>query len=360
MQKLFKQTKIFLKDLAFYFSIKLNIPLTSPDVLQISLTSRCNLKCTSCNVWQHPTSEKEELSLNEIKELITESHQWGIGELHLLGGEPFLRKDLTEIVSFAKNKKMMVVICTNGTLITESKIKELVALKVDLINISLDGAKKQTHDNLRGETGSYDKIIDGIKIINRLKENHIPQVGLILTVSVKNLFELKEYIDLAQSFSIHSIYFTALVTNNVELSAKGEQHPLWIPDNELSNLDKYFSDIYTYAKSKNYLLDYPSFKQFAKYFKRELKKEDWFCFCGFKRLVVIPTGEIQICGKLVGNYKQTKNIKQLWYSEEAKNSRKFVRQCLNYCLQDCHARAESNSFKEIITRPLKKIFKRKN
>jgi len=359
MQKYFKSLKIFFKDLSFYFSRRINRPLSAPDVLQISLTSRCNLKCTSCNVWKNPTSPHEELTLQEIKDLITESCLWGISELHLLGGEPFLREDLKEIVSFAKAKKMFVVICTNGTLINESLVTELAALKLDLINISLDGAKKETHDLLRGEQGSYDKIIAGIKTINRLKENHIPKVGLILTVSNKNLFELQAYIDLAESFSIHSIYFTALVADNVELSTKNKKHPLWIPEQELSKLDGYFSAIYSYAKNKNYLLDYPSFKLLAKYFKGELKKEDWFCFCGFKRLVVIPTGEIQICGKLIGNYKQTKSLKQLWYSEKAKESRKLVIKCPNYCLQDCHARAESNSFKRIITSPINKILKRK-
>lgn len=340
----------FWRDLRFYFSRKVRHPLICPDVLQISVITQCNLKCKSCNVWRQPHKEERLLTFNEIEDILDESAGWGIKELHILGGEPLLRKEWDKIVLYAKAKNMFVVICTNGTLIDEDVAKRIIESKVDLLSISLDGAKSQTHDFLRGEIGSYDKILKGINALNQSDESIKPKVVLILTVSKENLFELKDYIDLAYSLSAYGIYFTALVLDNVYLFSKKKMHDLWIEERHFNDLDKVFKEAYEYAKSKGYYLEYPSFRLFSKYFRGDLKKGDWVCFAGLKRLVVTPTGDIQICGETVGNYKETKSLKKIWLSHSAFRRRIFVKDCKNYCLQDCHARPESNSFLGIIRR----------
>ncbi len=203
-----------LKDFKFYLARKLSYPLVEPDVLQLSITNDCNLRCKSCNVWKNEHNA-ETLTLREIEMILKESEEWGIKEVHILGGEPFLRKDWDKIALCAKDRGMFVVICSNGTLVDDSLAERIVETKVDLVSISLDGAKSQTHDFLRGQTGAYDKIIKGINTIDKYSVGGRPKIVLILTVSKVNLLELKEYVDLAHSLSVRGIYFTALVLDNV-------------------------------------------------------------------------------------------------------------------------------------------------
>ncbi|MBL7196845.1 MAG: radical SAM protein [Candidatus Omnitrophica bacterium] len=345
----------FFRDLGFYFSRKICYPLVSPDVLQVSLTNRCNLRCKSCNAWKIPRSSDSELTLAEIREIIEEGAEWGIKEIHLLGGEPLLKEDWDEIVLYAKKSGMFVVICTNGTLIDQEMVKSIVETKVDLISISLDGAKKETHDFLRGQSGTYDKILAGINNLNQFDENIRPKIVLILTISNKNLFELKDYIDLAYSLSAYSIYFTALVLDNVYLFSQRKTHDLWIEEKYFKDLDKIFNEIFEYAKSKGYNLNYPSFKLFPKYFRGKLSKGDWMCFTGLKRFVVTATGDIQMCGEIVANYRKTKSLRKIWTSSSAFKRRQFIKNCRNYCLQDCHARPESSSLLKIIKKGTKRL-----
>ncbi|MBU2062780.1 MAG: radical SAM protein [Candidatus Omnitrophica bacterium] len=346
-----------LKNLAFYISRKACYPLVAPDVLQLSITTSCNLRCKSCNVWKQPEDKKNTLTFSEMQHIIDEAACWGVKEVHLLGGEPLLMSEWGDIVAHAKSKGMFVVICTNGTLIDDTVAGRILSKKVDLLSISLDGAKAQTHDSLRGQDNAYDKILKGLAILNMFDNPEKPKVVLILTVSRKNLFELKEYIDLAKKFSVYGVYFTALVLDNVNLFSKIKTHDLWIEPKDFGNLNAYFQEVEKYASSKGYYLNYPSFKLFPKYFKGELQRGDWQCFAGLKRLVVTPAGDIQICGKTVGNYKKSKSIKKTWRSAEAFKRRRFVLKCTNYCLQDCHARSESSSFLEIAKEGLK-IFSR--
>lgn len=341
------------KDLKFYFSRQTGFPFVRPDVLQLSITSACNLRCKSCNVWRQKEEERDILSINEIRSILDEAAKWGIPEVHLLGGEPFLRRDWELIASYAKQKNMSVVICSNGTLINDEIAQKIFDIKVDLLCISLDGAKKETHDFLRGEVGAYDKILQGINTVNKFDKEKRPKIVLILTVSNKNLFELTQYVDLAQTLSAHGIYLTALVLDNVNLFSQKKTHDLWIEDKYLAGLDDLFKNNYEYAKSKGYYLDYPSYKLFASYFRGESKSGDWVCFAGLKRLVVTPTADIQICGQTIGNYKKARSLKKIWASYAAFKRRMFVKNCKNYCLQDCHARPESDSFISIAKNILK-------
>lgn len=342
----------FERDLLFYFSRLFNRPLVAPDVLQLSIISECNLRCLSCNVWRQGQQDESILTLAQIREILKEAAAWGVKEVHLLGGEPLLRKDWPQIVSAAKSLGMFVVICTNGTLLNEETILALRRSKVDLLSISLDGAAPQTHDHLRGQEGAYELIVSGIRTLK--KAGDTPQVVMILTVSEKNLDELKRYVDLAESLRADGIYFTALVLDNVAMFSQKKTHDLWIKEKDFHRLDALFQEAGDYAASKKYFLNYPSFKLFSPYFRGCLKKGTWVCFSGFKRLVVTPSGDVQICGEMIGSYRETASLRKIWSSVQARRRRNFVKRCTTYCLQDCHSRPESNSLMEIFKRRIKK------
>ncbi|MBU0547651.1 MAG: radical SAM protein [Candidatus Omnitrophica bacterium] len=343
------------KDFGFWLSRKINFPLVPPDTLQISLTSRCNLKCQMCNVWK-VANISEELTLQEIKGILDQCRQWGVKEVNLCGGEPLLCEICLDVIEYAKSLGLTVILTTNGTLITEGLAEKLTQSKLDIITISLDGARPETHDKIRGQLGAFNKIIQGIAHLNNCAQTKKPVKVLILTLSNYNLDELEEYFYLARKLSIDALYITSVVPDNVKLysqASQGDEGGLWIKGERLKKLDSMIDKI-DLLQQEGYGLNYPSFRLIKRYFRKDLREGDWVCFAGYRRFVVVPGGSIQMCGEEIGNARKEPSLKKIWYSSAAKKRRTGIKKCHNYCLQDCHARQESASLGDIIKSNLRK------
>ena len=126
------------------------------------VTSRCNLRCSHCFYWRElNTASDTELSIDEIRK-IAQSFMHPVS-LSLTGGEPFLRKDLKEIIEAfqAGCGTREVGIATNGTL-TENIVETIRSVLEDgnlsslSVQVSLDGLEG-THDAIRGVKGSFQK-----------------------------------------------------------------------------------------------------------------------------------------------------------------------------------------------------------
>lgn len=350
-----KFSKDLSRNLAFWLSRKINYPLVCPDTLQISLTSRCNLRCRMCSVWEN-ANNSDELTFDEAKSVIDQCKNWGVGEINLCGGEPLLKDSCIKIIEYAKQNNFRVILTTNGTLIDNNMAQQLANSKLDIVTISLDGATAGTHDKIRGLPGSFDKIIKGIKHLNLFKESSKLVKVLILTISDYNLDELEDYFHLAKSLSIDALYLTSLVLDNVKLYSQGPgslQNDMWIKGGRLQKLDKMIDRIYILQKEQ-FGLNYPSFPLIKKYFRGDVTGKDWICFAGFRRFVVVPGGSIQMCGEAIGNIRETPSLKKIWFSKRAQTKRVMIKKCRNYCLQDCHARIESASLNNVLRFSLKK------
>jgi len=130
---------------------------TSPAVASIKVTQRCNLRCNHCT-WVNKVAH--DLPLARWKEIIDTIYKRGCVVVFVEGGEPTLREDLAEIISYIRGKGMICVLFTNGT-------RELAGLNPDAVWISIDGTEK-SHDRLRGK-GSYQKVMNTLN--NYPKEN---------------------------------------------------------------------------------------------------------------------------------------------------------------------------------------------
>ena len=118
-------------------------------------TYRCNFRCRYCGTWQE---QADELSTGEVFKMIDQLSSLGLRRLGLNGGEPLLRADIGEIISYAKDQGLAVTLFTNGWLVKEN-IEKLK--KLDVLLISFDGPA-QVQD-LQRQAGSYDKVIEAVK-----------------------------------------------------------------------------------------------------------------------------------------------------------------------------------------------------
>jgi len=139
------------------------------------VTSRCNAFCKTC-FYHEELNQPGDLTFDQIEKI---SHTMpSITDLWLSGGEPTLRRDVSEIIkTFVKNNGVnRVIIPTNGLI--KARAYEIVdeALgshpKLDLyLNIALDGYGK-THDEIRGVPGNWEKTLECIKSLYTLKEKY--------------------------------------------------------------------------------------------------------------------------------------------------------------------------------------------
>ncbi|MFQ5887504.1 MAG: radical SAM/SPASM domain-containing protein [Candidatus Hydrothermarchaeales archaeon] len=130
-----------------------------PTKATIELTMRCNLNCQMCF---RDRDQKEELTFAELKDVI-DNLPPSIEEIHLIGGEVFLRKDIFEILDYLSKKGYVVRVHTNGTLLDDEKIKKLSRYSNLLgIGFSIDGTR-ELHNKIRGSSTAFDKTIDSIK-----------------------------------------------------------------------------------------------------------------------------------------------------------------------------------------------------
>jgi MoaA/NifB/PqqE/SkfB family radical SAM enzyme len=184
-----------------------------PYKLTFAVTSRCNLKCKTCNIWQR--KPENELTFEEIDRFFATNNYFNW--IDLTGGEIFLRKDLPEITrSIKKNVKNLVMLHypTNG--FTTDRIvaitEEIASLDFNnlVISVSLDG-NKDVHNNIRGNEKAFEHCIETYK---RLKQNKRIKVYLGCTLSPFNIegfeglfAELKDFIpDLTYSDIHLNIY----------------------------------------------------------------------------------------------------------------------------------------------------------
>ena len=112
---------------------------------QWDVNNRCNLNCKHCRVWKK--NDVTELSLKEAKGLIAQLHYLGVKQLILSGGEPFLRKDIFDLIEYSKKFKKLVI-TTNGTLLNEEHLDIIKRNKINLI-FSIDGATSDEHNHFR-------------------------------------------------------------------------------------------------------------------------------------------------------------------------------------------------------------------
>lgn len=174
-----------------------------PIRIQLDLTYRCNLRCKMCYQDKFYKKGENELSSQEWINIISQLPRFCL--ITLFGGEPLVRKDFKEIAEKALHLHPCNLV-TNAVLLTQDISKFLIDKKLLLLGVSLDGTGK-IHDKVRGVTGTYKKVIDNLKNLQKLKKNMKSKFPLldIKTVVTKtnqdNLLELyKKVVELEADF----------------------------------------------------------------------------------------------------------------------------------------------------------------
>lgn len=143
-----------LNEKAFY----LGVPLSA----HLDLTYRCNERCDHCYL-DH--DDKGEMTTAEIFGLLDQLANAGVLMLTFSGGEPFLRRDLFEIIARARSLTFNVKLKTNAVMIREAQAKRLRELGVNKVQISVYSHRPEVHDAITRVPGSLKRTIGAIRFL---------------------------------------------------------------------------------------------------------------------------------------------------------------------------------------------------
>jgi radical SAM protein with 4Fe4S-binding SPASM domain len=132
----------------------------SPVRLMHDVTYQCNCTCSICNKWKSAPQQKNELKLDAIISMLDDARKAGIINYVAVGGEPLLRADFFEIITYAKKRDFITSIVTNGYYLQE-RYDELEPYTDSLV-VSID-SHDERHDKMRGVNGLKKRAIEGIK-----------------------------------------------------------------------------------------------------------------------------------------------------------------------------------------------------
>jgi len=175
------------------------------DYVQWDITSACNLKCKHCREKATLTNPKNNLSLEECRNVIDQIVSYKTHTLSIAGGEPLMNPLIWDVLSYAAGKFKRLVISSNGTIITRD-IAHRLADRVSICQISLDGANSKTHDFMRGK-GNFEKTLRGIRTI----QDAGVKTAIRMTLHQGNKCDIRGYIDLAISLGLPDAYIRRVI-----------------------------------------------------------------------------------------------------------------------------------------------------
>lgn len=283
----------------------------------IIVTYRCNAKCNMCDVWHYPTKASEEIGLDVIKKLPE------MFFVNVTGGEPFVRQDLTEIISELRKKSKRIVISTNGY--WTDRIIDLCKKFPDLgIRISIEGSS-ESNDRIRGIPDGYRRTQETLR---KLQEIGMKDIGFAITVQDMNYKDLVGLYEMAKKLDYE--FATAALHNS---------HYFHKLDNKIENKEAIIVE----------------FKRLIKQLLKSRKIKEWFrayfnyglinyikgnprllpCEMGKDGFFLDPWGDVLACNGMdekmaMGNLKE-QSWDEIWNSKRAQEVRQAVKGCNKNC-----------------------------
>jgi len=191
----------------------------SPVTIELVPTERCNLDCLSC--WRQGWDKKrleeryaQEMPDQRLLKLVDEAAEIGVQEIAFVGGgEPLFRPITVELMKKIKGHGMECDLVTNGALLTNELIKEMVRFGVDRIKFSVDGVDAKTHDHLRGVEGTFEKVIKNIKYFANVKTKikaGKPRLLFNTVISNENYKQLPGIVRLGNNIGLDGVWLLPL------------------------------------------------------------------------------------------------------------------------------------------------------
>ena len=191
------------------------------EYLRISVTDKCNLRCVYCMPEEGlPWLKRDEiLSYEEIFEIARAMAGMGLRRLRITGGEPLVRRDLPRLVAALRRIPEIddISLSTNAVLLADVA-DELRSSGVQRVNISLDSLRPERVDAISRRTGSWRKIMNGLRAAEEVGFSPI-KINVVL-IKGRNDDEIEDFAEITRERPWHVRFIELMPTGaNLDLSA---------------------------------------------------------------------------------------------------------------------------------------------
>ena len=230
-----------------------------PEAIVLEIMNKCNLKCKHCRVTYYgnvlddvnPTFMEFEFFtkiVDRISPLIRKAYRFQFSSI-----EPLFHKDIFKMMDYVSkyNKNIDLGILSNGMLLNETIINELMKRNVSSVTISLDGYKKETVEAFKTNV-NFDRLISNIRLLTKLCKNKI-EVNVVFVATKANIGELVEYVGFCKSLNIDRVLVNGLQSFSPEFS-----HLYLYSKQGNPEVQEIFQRTYDKAKNNDIDIEFPS------------------------------------------------------------------------------------------------------
>jgi len=264
------------------------------------LTARCNLEC--CHCYAARFLGGKELSKGEALRVVESAAKAGVKHIGFSGGEVFLRQDALDVIGRAFGLGMSTSVVTNGTVLSEEIAQRLADYGTRTF-LSIDGARAETHERIRGK-GTWDAAVLAAEKLRKYKV----KVSTIMAASKLNYEEASDYLSLARKLGAKAGCLIPMMPAGratAELILNAEEMVTL-----LQEIDKAANE-----------LEFPASLWCTPFAKLVVKSRYVFadyCRSSVEEMDVDPEGNVLLCDVLdivVGNVRE-KEVLQAWREQE--------------------------------------------
>ncbi len=176
--------------------------IPNPLALIAELTHRCPLHCVYCSNPLEMTNRSEELPTDVWSRVFQEAAQAGVLQADFTGGEPLARTDILDLIRAARASGLYVNLISSGMPLDESRLAQLVEAGLDHFQLSFQGAREETANEICGTKAHAQKL----RVLEWLKKVRVA-VTLNFVIHRRNIDQIEEMLTLAESSSATRIEF---------------------------------------------------------------------------------------------------------------------------------------------------------
>ena len=166
----------------------------APLIIVWNITDLCNLSCRHCYQDAAAKRVRGEMTREEKLAAVDEMARMTLPMLAIAGGEPLACPDLFPVIERARMHDIHVTVASNGTLVTEDMARRLKQAGVQYLEISVDSRDAGEHDRFRGQRGSWERAVAGIR--NGVKAGL--DLGLATCLTSQSVHQVDDLIRLAE------------------------------------------------------------------------------------------------------------------------------------------------------------------
>ena len=249
----------------------------------IYITELCNSRCITCNAWKN--KHENALPTETWIDILSQIRSIGASSVEFVGGEPLLRRDLDILANEARNLGFDdICVSSNGFLLDENRLEELLESGVNSFHMSLDGVR-DTYKFIRG-VDWFERVTAAMKLIS---EKNIPL--MVLTTLVRhNIMELRDIASLVSK--LRGQWFANILENTKYLFADVDIGDLRIEKS--AEIDKVMHEISFIKETypRNCLLQEADLRYIQDFLEDPKREAAVPCTLGFRDIYLDPSANV--------------------------------------------------------------------